>query len=619
MDPSIPQNKQEQATGGKSQLQLEAIVEESLDAIIGESLDGLILSWNGGARKMFGYSKEEAIGKPVTFLLPPEIHSEVPTLLGKVKNGEFIADYDSVRIRKDGSSIGVSLSVSPIHSVSGEIIGASVVERDITKRKKAEEVLRQIQLIVENSYDAIIGTTLDGVITSWNGGAQKMFGYSAEEVIGKSGSLLFPPEIWAKVPALLNKIKAKEVVADYDTGGLRKDGKEFNMAISISPIIAEDGTVTGASVVERDITARKKAEEVLRQIKLIVENSRDAIIGTTMDGVITSWNDGAQKMFGYLAEETIGKAFTFLLPSELRNELSTLLGKVSQGEFVADYDSVRIRKDGSKINVALSVSPIYSEDNAIIGASIVERDITERKKSEQHIKELNEVRNKFIEIISHQLRTPLTAINWNLDMLLKGEFGKMDATQEKFLHVTHAASLNITNRIYNLLTAMDIEEGRALFKKEEMALDSICAAVVNEMRKLAEIKDISLTYIPPETAFPTMEGDSEKIRMVIANFIENAIGYTKEGGKIIAKLLMKGPVARFEVTDTGVGIPKPEQHRVSERFFRASNASVMQTDAFGLGLFIAKNFIQQYKGKIGFESIEDKGSTFWFEIPTKSN
>jgi len=359
-------------------------------------------------------------------------------------------------------------------------------------------------------------------------------------------------------------------------------------------------------------------KENLRQIKLIVENSYDAIISETLDGIITSWNGGASRMFGYLAEDMIGKSIILLFPDEIKDELKMVLDKVKKGDYIADFDSVRLCKDGSTVEVSLSVSPIRLENGTITGASVIERDITERRMSERKIRDLNEVRNKFISIISHQLRTPLTVLNWNLEALLNGEFGRLEDVTRQFLKATYDQSVEITHRIHDLLEAMDIEEGRIIVQLEEAAsLNSIIASVVIKMKDRAVLKRISLLYKPPSKDLPAMDIDIEKIRTVVYNLIENAIVYNNEGGSVTVKLSAYDKTIRFEVTDNGIGVPEQEQHHIFTRFFRASNASAMQPDAFGLGLFISKSFIEQHDGTVGFASKEGIGSTFWFEIPLK--
>lgn len=664
---------------GGSLLQLAAIVEESHDAIIGKTLEGIITSWNGGAQKMFGYSPDEVIGKSMANLFPSELKDELPRLLEKVREGDVVADYDSVWLRKDGTRADVEFSISPVHTEVGVIIGASLVGRDITVRKQNEvsiQRMTQLYAALSKCNKAVVhcanedelfqeicnaavqhgGMTMAWVglldekskkvkpVSSFGVGTEYLkdiqISVSADDPFGSGPSGMAIREnrpIWSQ-----------DFEGDPITAPWHEGARKFGWRSSASLPLLRNGFPIGnftlySNVVNAfDDEAQKllvemasdidfaldnfankahleKSEESLLQTQLIVDNSYDAIIGEDLDGVITSWNGGAERMLGYSAQEVIGKSILFLVPLEKKDEVSAVFSKIKAGEIIADYDSARLRKDGTSVDVAFSSSPIKLPNGKIIGVSCVERDITVRRKSELHIKELNELRAKFINIISHQLRTPLTAVNWNLEILLNGDFGKMEATQHKFLQATHFSSIEITRRINSLLTAMDIEEGRVIYEIGEVSLSSLCAGVANEMLRKCELKNISCVYTLPADNFPAISGDGEKIRTVVTNLIENAIDYTKDGGKIIIALKKNGNLVRFEVKDTGVGIPTQEQHHICTRFFRASNASVMKTDAFGLGLFVAKNFIEQHHGKLGFVSKEGEGTTFWFEIPLSQN
>ena len=235
--------------------------------------------------------------------------------------------------------------------------------------------------MIESLDDAVVGHTLDRRIVSWNRGAQRLYGYSPAEVVGQSSALLMPPgenELFA----VIDRIRAGERVDHYEARRRRKDGTVIDVSIAVTPVTTDDGELIGVSVVGRDITERKLRDEVVQRLAAIVESSDDAIIAKTLDAIIVSWNSGAERLYGYTAGEVVGQSIAILIPEGMEDELPEIMTRIRRGERVAPFETKRRRKDGSTVDVSLTVSPIKSRDGDIVGASAVARDITERKQGE---------------------------------------------------------------------------------------------------------------------------------------------------------------------------------------------------------------------------------------------
>ena len=241
-----------------------AIIESSEDAIVSKTAEGIILTWNAGAERLYGYRAEEVIGRPMTLLLPADRHAEETDILDRIRRGERVEHFETVRCTKAGDAINVSLTISPIRHAGGQIVAASHIARNITEQKRLNAQLRMMAAIVESSEDAIISKTLNSIILTWNAGAEKLYGYSAFEALGQPMTMLLPEDRADEESAIIERIRRGERVDHYETIRRRKDGSSVEVSLTISPVRDEGGRIVGASHAARDITERKHLDQQLR-------------------------------------------------------------------------------------------------------------------------------------------------------------------------------------------------------------------------------------------------------------------------------------------------------------------------------------------------------------------
>lgn len=259
-----------------ARLHLAAIVDSSDDAIISKNLDGTIITWNPAAARLFGYAAEEIVGRPVLTLIPPELHHEEEEILRKLRAGERIEHYETVRMKKSGERFPISVTISPIRDESGTIIAASKIARDIGDRKRYDESRFRLAAIIESADDAIVSKDLNGIVRTWNQGAVRMFGYSAEEMIGTPIVRLFPEELRYEEDEILSKLRRGERIHHYETRRRKKSGEIFDVSVNISPIRDESGKVIGASKIARDISDKKRVERLLLESEKLAATGRMA-------------------------------------------------------------------------------------------------------------------------------------------------------------------------------------------------------------------------------------------------------------------------------------------------------------------------------------------------------
>jgi PAS domain S-box-containing protein len=368
--------------------QFRAIVETTPECVKIVAPDGTLLFMNTPGLAMVGASAGDAvIGRNVYDIIALEDRNRFREFNERICKGEKASlQFDIVGLK--GARRHMETHAAPLRHLDGTIVHLAVTH-DITERKRAEGAAFLLSAIVDSSDDAIISKNLDGVITSWNKSAERLFGYTAAEAIGKTvAALLIPSDRQEEEPDILARLRRGERVDHFETVRRRKDGSLIDISLTISPVKDPQGTIVGASKVARDISDRKLANRANLLLGAIVDSSDDAIISKNLDGVITSWNKSAERLFGYTPEEAIGQTVAALLiPPDRLAEEPDILARLRRGERVDHFETVRRRKDGSLIDISLTISPVKDQQGRIIGASKVARDITERKKFEKRLVE----------------------------------------------------------------------------------------------------------------------------------------------------------------------------------------------------------------------------------------
>jgi PAS domain S-box-containing protein len=350
--------------------------------------------------------------------------------------------------------------------------------------------------------------------------------------------------------------------------------------------------------------ARERAEETLRHLAAIVEHSNDAIFAVTPEGTILTWNAAAERLYGYSAEEIRGREVSTLSQSA---ENKLIAENVGQGEQVEQLEAVNVTKDGRRIDVALTISPMLDRRGNVIGTSTIARDITERKQLEQ-------MKDEFVSTVSHELRTPLTAIKGFIELVADGEAGPLAEAQREFLRIAARNTDRLGNLINDLLDVNRIESHHLEIRNEPMDLIAVLRDVVATFRGMAEAKGLS--FRADFDPIPLLLGDAPRLVQVFSNLISNAIKYTPKG-EVGIRARVDGGWAEVCVHDSGIGLTPEEQARLFTKFFRGRSPVVTESGGTGLGLVIARAIVDKHQGAIAVESRPGEGTLFRVRLPLK--
>jgi two-component system, cell cycle sensor histidine kinase and response regulator CckA len=367
------------------------LLEAAPDAMLCVDADGRIALVNAQAERLFGYGRDELIGQPVEMLVPDAVRDIHPGhragYVADPRPRPMGADMELAGRRRDGSTFPAEISLSAIDTEQGILVTAAV--RDVTDRQRAEA---RFTGLLEAAPDAMLCVDADGRIALVNAQAERLFGYGRDELIGQPVEMLVPDAVRDIHPGhragYVADPRPRPMGADMELAGRRRDGSTFPAEISLSAIDTEQGILVSAAV--RDVTDRRLAAERTAQLASIIQSSHDAVIGKTLDQVITSWNPGAERLYGYPAEAMIGRNIEVLIPVADRDREAAVLAAVGRGERVEQYQTRRQRKDGTTVEVSLTLSPIADQSGAIVGVATVARDVTERQRADARFRGLLE-------------------------------------------------------------------------------------------------------------------------------------------------------------------------------------------------------------------------------------
>ena len=616
----------------ESQARLEAVLEGIAEGVTTADPAGEIQTANPAAASMFGCKVEELIGRDMRELVPERqrvAHDGYMRRLNELPDPLVRSGLETTGLRSDGSEFSVQVSFSRL-KVDGQRI-YSAIFRDISERKRHEleaEQRRQSALelarlqqkyaaIIASSDDAIMSKTLEGIITSWNPAAERLFGYSAQEAIGRPGAMLIPPERADEEPNLLERIGRGERFEHFETVRVRKDGKRLDVSASISPILDDGGQIVGASKIVRDISERKRDELQLRsarsRLRAIIDTVVDGIITIDERGSIETLNPATERLFGYAASEMVGRNVRMLMPEPyqsehdryLRNYRLTGLAKIiGSGREVTGR-----RKDGTTFPMELAVSEMEHEGRRMYTGVV--RDISERKRIET-------MKSEFISTVSHELRTPLTSIRGALGLVVDGFAGEVPEQAREMINIAHNNSERLVRLINDILDMEKIEAGKMAFVMQPIPLKALLESAVTDNAGYAATHDIRFEVMGdiPEVL---VNADRDRMLQVLTNLLSNAAKFSPGGQTVsVSAIPREGNFVQVSVEDRGPGIPVEFHDRIFGRFAQADSSDTRQKGGTGLGLSITKAIVERHGGAIGFNTVEGKGSVFYFDLPVWS-
>ncbi|OOQ59801.1 PAS domain S-box protein [Mucilaginibacter pedocola] len=469
--------------------------------------------------------------------------------------------------------------------------------RNREELRKSEALFKSIAVNIPNSLIIVIDNNQR--ILGLEGDLMEELGFEGQHNTGKLLSEVLETQRYASTRHLYRRLTSGERFT-VERQGL--NGNAFR--VDFVPLFDAAGLQYAGLIIALDISDVKQAEERSAKLAAIVDSSDDAIIGKTLDGIITSWNAGARRIFGYSEEDMVGQSILKLIPTDRHDEEPAIIARIRAGERVEHFETIRAKKDGQLIDVSLTISPVRNPQGDIIGISKISRDISEKKRDEMR-------KNDFIGMVSHELKTPLTS----LTALIQVANMKLKNSDDKFLSgamdKANVQARKMANMINGFLNISRLESSQIQIDRETFDLEKLIEGNIRE----TELTTSGYTFLFTPGDAINVYADHDKIGSVISNLLSNAVKYSPKGTSIEIKCERTTKGALVSVRDEGMGISLADQPKLFDRFYRVEGEQTRHISGFGIGLYLSAEIIKRHDGRIWVESEPGKGATFSFVIP----
>jgi PAS domain S-box-containing protein len=482
--------------------------------------------------------------------------------------------------------------------------------------------------------DGVITADVEGKVTLLNPVAEQLTGWTTAEAIGKPLAEIFnivneDTRQPADNPAQRAIDEGRIFGLANHTLLIAKDGREISIDDSGAPIRTQ-GETLGAILVFRDITDRRRAEQARALLAGIVDSSEDAIVSKSLEGIITSWNKAAERMFGWTAAEAVGKSIVLIIPDDLRDEEAMILGRLRRGQRIEHFDTIRVTKGGKRLNISLSISPVRDRHGNIIGAAKIARDVTDRVRAEEERAVLlaseraareraeaaSRAKDEFVAMISHEIRSPLNAILGWSQMLRQGSLDKA-ATTNALESIERNARAQ-AQLVSDLLDISRVITGKLRINARPVDITNSLESALESIRPAAEAKQITID-VEREPYATVVTGDADRLQQVFWNLLSNAVKFTPRGGRVGVNVSRIDSQLEISVSDTGAGIDEAFLPYIFDRFTQADTTTARRHAGLGLGLAIVRHIVELHGGTVTAQSQgAGQGATFRVTLPVRA-